>query len=143
MNAETKTPKLYEDTAPEIVWLVSREVHIPQRWNVSSLDHGDEYLTYVRSDAASELEQRARFYQKDAATAWDKCEERRMECLGLEGLVADMLAALKGIEAALRKDSRDKTVLRDTVEYHLDGQAMYGAINAAREAIAKAEGRTP
>ena len=53
---------------------------------------------------------------------------------------ADMLAALEFLEAGLRTDSRGKTVLSNTVEYHLDGQAMYIAINKARAAIAKARG---
>lgn len=52
----------------------------------------------------------------------------------------DLLAALREIEDALRKDSRDKTIGREDVEYHLDGQTMYRAINLARAAIAKAEG---
>lgn len=54
----------------------------------------------------------------------------------------DMVEALTKLEAALRKDSRDKTVLSDTVEYHLDGQVMYQAINCARAALAKALGES-
>ena len=50
----------------------------------------------------------------------------------------EMLEALVSLEAALRKDSREKSVLSETVEYHLDGQAMYQAINKARAAITKA-----
>lgn len=50
----------------------------------------------------------------------------------------NMLEALEAIEAALRKDARDKSIAKDTVEYHLDGQTMYHAINTARAAISKA-----
>lgn len=50
----------------------------------------------------------------------------------------DLLEALKAVEAALRKDARDKSIAKDTVEYHLDGQTMYHAINTARSAISKA-----
>lgn len=49
----------------------------------------------------------------------------------------EMYQALKAIEAALRKDSRSKTISRDTVEYHLDGQEMYQAINAVRAVLAR------
>jgi hypothetical protein len=52
----------------------------------------------------------------------------------------DALAALIELEAALRTDSRGKTIMSDTVEYHLDGQTMYHAINKARAAIARATG---
>lgn len=52
----------------------------------------------------------------------------------------EMLAALQKLEQALRKDARDKTISGDTVEYHLEGNAMYHAINSARKAIAKATG---
>lgn len=51
--------------------------------------------------------------------------------------------ALRGLEKALRSDSRDKAVGPEDVEYRLDGQAMYQAINAARRALAmnsRAEG---
>lgn len=51
-----------------------------------------------------------------------------------------LVDALKALEAALGTDSRQKSIARDTVEYHLDGQAMYAAINKARDAIALAEG---
>lgn len=50
----------------------------------------------------------------------------------------DMLAALKALYDALLKDSREKSIVGDGVEYHLDGQAMYAAINKVRAAIAKA-----
>jgi len=60
----------------------------------------------------------------------------------LQHRAKDMLEALTLLEAALRKDSRDKSILSDTVEYHLDGQTMGYAINKVRAAIAKAEGRS-
>jgi hypothetical protein len=47
--------------------------------------------------------------------------------------------ALRKIESALRKDSRQKDICGDDVEYHLDGQTMYYAINAAREALREHE----
>lgn len=52
---DAHTPRLYEDEAPERVWLVTREVYIPHRWSMSALDHGDEYLTYIRSDVHDEM----------------------------------------------------------------------------------------
>ena len=54
--------------------------------------------------------------------------------------MAALREALIALEAALRKDSRDKAIMADTVEYHLDGQAMYVAINKARAALAAPEG---
>lgn len=51
-------------------------------------------------------------------------------------------AALEALEAALRKDSRDKSITGDTVEYHLDGQAMFHAINKARAALKAFRGDT-
>lgn len=51
-----------------------------------------------------------------------------------------LVEALEKIEVALRTDSRGKSILADTVEYHLDGQAMYHAINAARAALRLARG---
>ena len=50
----------------------------------------------------------------------------------------DLLEALEIVEAALRKDSRQKSIVGDEVEYHLDGNTMYHAINTARAAIARA-----
>ena len=44
--------------------------------------------------------------------------------------------ALVAIEEALCKDSRQKSIVGDEVEYHLDGQTMYYAINKARAALA-------
>lgn len=52
----------------------------------------------------------------------------------------DLYEALAAVEAALRKDSRGQTIVGDGVEYHLDGQTMYRAINKARGALAKARG---
>lgn len=49
--------------------------------------------------------------------------------------------ALVLVEAALRKDSRDKSIIGDGVEYHLDGQTMGYAIGTARSALAL--GNTP
>jgi hypothetical protein len=68
-------------------------------------------------------------------------EQRKADAILFSASPA-MLAALIEIEAALRKDSRDKSIHRDTVEYHLDGQAMYSAINRARIAIAEATAAT-
>jgi len=51
----------------------------------------------------------------------------------------ELLAALELIESALREDSRDKSIIGDEVEYHLDGQTMGYAIQTAREAISKAK----
>lgn len=56
-------------------------------------------------------------------------------------LVAELSEALKEIEIALRKDSREKTITGDTAEYHLDGQTMYRALNRARAALSAKDGR--
>jgi hypothetical protein len=58
----------------------------------------------------------------------------------LHALNAELVEALEKIEAALRKDSRDKSIIGDAVEYHLDGQTMGYAINTARAALSKAKG---
>jgi hypothetical protein len=50
-----------------------------------------------------------------------------------------MLKALKAIEEALRKDSRQKDIIGDEVEYHLDGQTLGWAITTARKVIGIAE----
>lgn len=80
-------------------------------------------------------------------------QERKAETLKLEAEAAviaenkirdaapTMLKALRAIEEALRKDSRQKDITGDEVEYHLDGQTLGWAITAARKAIAFAEGR--
>lgn len=71
--------------------------------------------------------------------AWEHVTDRRKLLAATDALqaqVARLREALTGLEAALRKDSRDKAILPDTVEYHLDGQTMYQAINAARAALA-------
>lgn len=43
--------------------------------------------------------------------------------------------ALTEIYRALMKDSRQKSVVNDDVEYHLDGPTMYFALNKARRAL--------
>lgn len=63
------------------------------------------------------------------------------EVIDLMDVNAELLAALKELEAALHKDIRSSTLMADTVEYHLDGQTMYIALNKARDAIAKAKSR--
>lgn len=64
--------------------------------------------------SATDLEQRAHFYEQDAAAAWEKCEERRLRCEAL-------LAALKAIAA------------------NAGANSSVGRI--ARAAISKAEGK--
>jgi hypothetical protein len=67
----------------------------------------------------------------------------RLEAIYNSCLIAaapEMFNALCSLERALRKDSRGKTICSDAVEYHLDGQEMYAAINLARAALTKAEG---
>ena len=62
-------------------------------------------------------------------------------CVGLRqlrALAAELVEGLVQIERALCKDSRDKSIGAETVEYHLDGQAMYGAINGVRTLLTKA-----
>ncbi len=66
-------------------------------------------------------------------------KEQRDRFYAAEAEVARLREVLAALEAALRKDSRGKTVFADTVEYHLDGQAMYQAINLARAALAPKE----
>ena len=75
-----------------------------------------------------------------------ECKGKGCEQAANVNLIAaapDMLAALKQLEAALKNDSRQKSILGDTVEYHLNGETMYDAINRVRVTIAKAEGREP
>ena len=36
----------------------------------------------------------------------------------------DMLVALEKVEAALRQDTRQKSIIGDEVEYHLDGETI-------------------
>jgi hypothetical protein len=67
-------------------------------------------------------------------------ENLRAEVARLSALAEQMAGALERVEAALRVDSRQKSILSDTVEYHLDGQTMYQAITAARAARAAYRG---
>lgn len=68
------------------------------------------------------------------------CQLGRDRIRMLSRRVHELTEALAKIEGALCKDSRQKTISGDTVEYHLDGQAMYAAINSARAALARALG---
>ena len=52
---------------------------------------------------------------------------------------AVLVEALEQLKKALLTDSRGKTILADTVEYHLDGPSMYRAINAARAALSQVQ----
>ena len=52
---------------------------------------------------------------------------------------ARLREALEILEMALKTDGRDKTIEADSVEYHIDGQAMYRAINAVRAALSPAQ----
>ena len=52
---------------------------------------------------------------------------------------AVLVEALEILEMALKTDSRDQTIDADSVEYHLDGPAMYRAINYARIALSKVQ----
>lgn len=49
--------------------------------------------------------------------------------------VDDLREALVEIYRALMKDSRQKAVLNDDVEYHLDGSTMAFALNKVRRAL--------
>lgn len=56
----------------------------------------------------------------------------------LRAVNAELVEALERLDAALRTDTRNRTVTADTVEYHLEGHAMYAAINRIRAALDKA-----
>jgi len=53
--------------------------------------------------------------------------------------IDDLREALAEIYRALMKDSRQKSIVNDDVEYHLDGPTMSFALNKARRAL---EGRS-
>ena len=74
----------------------------------------------------------------DSQTPLDISDAYRIRDLERDRAV--LIAALETLEAALKTDSRDKSILADTVEYHLDGQAMYHAINTARATLASVKG---
>lgn len=66
--------------------------------------------------------------------------DKLAELIDRETAAPEMLEALEALEAALREDSRNKDILGDEVEYHLDGQTMGWAIEKVRAAIRKAKG---
>jgi len=67
-----------------------------------------------------------------------KCE-LRIQVQQLRELNAELFNTLRRAEAALCKDSRGMSLCSDTVEFHLDGETMYHAINDIRSAICRAE----
>ena len=58
----------------------------------------------------------------------------------LRGQVEELTAVLAKIIGALNTDSRQKDIIGDEVEYHIDGQTMGYALNLARSALAKVRG---
>ena len=89
--------------------------------------NGREAQDYERSRLVVPLED-ALAVERELAAAQSTIAEQAKE-------IERLREALRGIEKALRTDSRDKSIIGDEVEYHLDGQTMYLAINAARRAL--------
>lgn len=85
-----------------------------------------------RTDAIKLTERGAAGLCQDYATLAFTLER---ELAAAQQEIERLREALRGIEKALRTDSRDKSIIGDEVEYHLDGQTMYLAINAARRAL--------
>ena len=68
----------------------------------------------------------------------DRCalEDSRAELAKARAENERLRGALVSLEAALLKDSRQKSIVGDDTEYHLDGNSMYHAINKVRAALA-------
>lgn len=62
-------------------------------------------------------------------------------CRQLERENAELLEALKKCRKAFVTDARQKLIVGDETIYQLDGNTVYHALNAARDAIAKAESK--
>jgi len=59
-----------------------------------------QYLAWQASAESSqariaELEESVKYWQRDSASAWDKCEERRLETLSLESRVKELTDLVK------------------------------------------------
>ena len=67
----------------------------------------------------------ARWHQAELAQARSEIERLR--------------EALVSLERSLLKDSRQKSIVGDDTEYHLDGNSMYHAINKVRAALVPAK----
>ena len=77
--------------------------------------------THLNSKARA-LEADARWHRAELAQARSEIERLR--------------EALVSLERSLLKDSRQKSIVGDDTEYHLDGNSMYHAINKVRAALA-------
>jgi len=112
---------------------MSAAKHTPAPWEVRgwSIKHPGNGVRIARVEEPDKRLKQFGDYEEDEAV-----------CRANARLIAaapDLLEALQAIENALHKDSRDKSIVGDGVEYHLDGQTMYFALNAARAALAKVQ----
>lgn len=95
------------------------ETHLRRIYIVRADDRQKEMgLSYITAET-SDLARTIAAMQSDTITR-------------LTAELAEARRVIAGLEEALRKDSRQHSILSDTVEYHLDGQTMYHAINRAR-----------
>jgi hypothetical protein len=100
--------------------------HTPGPWRVAPPSRGHKII----ADDSGKVVGEANFYNEQAYANQQ-----------LMAAAPTMFDALVKIEAALRSDSPhgpQKNIVGDDTIYRLDGQAIYHAINAARDAIAVA-----
>jgi hypothetical protein len=110
------------------------------------MHHLEGELAALRAKLA---EQAARIAELDRVCAWDaeKIEALVIERNEAKAALADarrdaerLRAALRECVGALNSDppaGPQKTIDRDGIIYHLDGQAVYRALNTARAALAQ------
>ncbi len=75
------------------------------------------------------------------AAIWGSNGER-VNTARLVASAPELYEALQTLEQALNSDRRQKSIIGDEVEYHLDGGTMTLALNACRAALAKARGES-
>ena len=146
------TPGGSEYQTPEACVAIVRETRRTQH-NVAAtaiMERKAAEATLSASRAETEAVRAERDRTSNNRDMWrGQCERQATDLVAARSLAAELVEGLAQIERALRKDSRDKSIGAETVEYHLDGQAMYQAINGARALLSKAraagipEDRTP
>ena len=97
----------------------------------------------ARADAIKRLLADARWHRAELAKARAETCQYAANLTAVETALTKEMAenerlreALVSLEAALLKDSRQKSIVGDDTEYHLDGNSMYHAINKVRAALA-------